>query len=99
MNLIWYSEKDGWGHLYLYDLTKKKLKNAITSGDWVVTQVLNVDEKNRTIYFNAGGREKGQDPYFSHFYSVSFDGKNLKSLTPEDGNHDVSLTPERHEIY
>ncbi len=91
---IWYSEKDGWGHLYLYDLTTKKLKNAITSGDWVVTQILSVDEKNRTIYFNAGGREKGQDPYFSHFYSVSFDGKNLKSLTPEDGNHDITLSPD-----
>ncbi len=92
---IWYSEKDGWGHLYLYDLTTKKLKNAITSGEWVVTQIVNVDEKSRTIHFNAGGREKGQDPYFSHFYSVGFDGKNLKSLTPEDGNHDVVLSPDK----
>ena len=91
---IWYTERDGWGHLYLYDLTTKKLKNQITSGDWIVTQVLNVNEKTRTIYFNANGREKGQDPYFSHFYSVGFDGKNLKSLTPEDGNHDVSLSPD-----
>ncbi len=91
---IWYSEKDGWGHLYLYDLTTKKLKNQITSGDYVVTQILDIDEKNRTIYFDANGREKGQDPYFTHFYSVGFDGKNLKSLTPEDGTHDVTLSPD-----
>ena len=91
---VWYTERSGWGHLYLYDLTTKKLKNSITSGDWVVTQILNVDEKNRVIYFNAGGREKGRDPYFSHFYRVDFDGKNLKLLTPEDGNHIITLSPD-----
>ena len=92
---VWYTERDGWGHLYLYDLTTKKLKNPITSGNWIVTQVLNVDEKNRVIYFNAGGREKGEDPYFSHLYSVGFDGGNLKSLTPETGNHDITPSPDR----
>lgn len=91
---VWYSEKDGWGHLYLYDLTTKRLKNPITSGDFVVTQIVDVDERNRNIYFNAGGREKGEDPYFSHFYSVGFDGKNLKSLTPESGNHDITVSPD-----
>ncbi len=91
---VWYSEKDGWGHLYLYDLTTKRLKNRITEGDFAVWQIVNVDEKNRKIYFNAGGRERGEDPYFSHFYSVGFDGKNLKSLTPESGSHDVALSPD-----
>ena len=91
---VWYSEKSGWGHLYLYDLTTGKLKNQITSGDWVVTQMVKVDEKNRLIYFNANGRETGEDPYFSHFYSVGFDGQNLKSLTPESGNHQVGLSPD-----
>ncbi|MGI8468543.1 MAG: DPP IV N-terminal domain-containing protein [Pyrinomonadaceae bacterium] len=91
---IWFTERDGWGHLYLYDLTSGKLKNQITSGDWAVWQVLKVDDKNRVIYFNAGGREKGEDPYFSHFYSVGFDGKNLKSLTPESGNHQVIISPD-----
>ncbi len=91
---VWYSEKEGWGHLYLYDLTTKRLKNRITEGDWVVTQIVNVDERSRKIYFNAGGREKGEDPYFSHFYSVGFDGKNLKSLSPESGNHDITVSPD-----
>ncbi len=91
---IWFTERSGWGHLYLYDLTTGKMKNQITSGDWTVWQISKVDEKTRVIYFNAGGREKGQDPYFSHFYRVGFDGKNLTSLTPEDGNHDITLTPD-----
>jgi dipeptidyl aminopeptidase/acylaminoacyl peptidase len=91
---IWYSERDDWGHLYLYDLNTGKLKNQITKGNFVVTQLLKVDEKNRRLYFNANGRETGRDPYFSHFYSVDFDGKNLKLLTPEDANHQIDLSPD-----
>jgi dipeptidyl aminopeptidase/acylaminoacyl peptidase len=91
--IIWYSERDGWGHLYLYNLTTGKLKNQITKGDWVVTQMLKVDEQNRTIYFLAGGRERGRNPYFSHLYKIGFDGRNLQLLTPEDGNHLVTLSP------
>ncbi len=91
--VIWYSERDNWGQLYLYDATTGKLKNQITTGEGVVTQLLRVDEQNRQLYFLAVGKEKGRDPYFSHFYRVGFDGKNLSLLTPEDGNHDVSLSP------
>ena len=89
---IWYSERDNWGHLYLYDATTGKLKNQITTGDFVVTRLREVDEKNRRLYFEANGREKGRDVYFSNFYSVDFDGKNFKYLTPEDGNHQVSMS-------
>ena len=92
--IIWYSEKDGWGHLYLYDLKTGKLKNQITKGDFVVTQLLKVDEKDRVLYFEAQGREEGQDVYFSNLYRIDFSGKNLKLLTPENANHDVSLSPE-----
>jgi len=91
--VIWYSERDDWSQLYLYDANTGKLKNQITSGDGVVTQVLKVDEKNRLIYFLAAGREKGRDPYFIHFYRIGFDGKNLSLLTPEDANHEISVSP------
>jgi dipeptidyl aminopeptidase/acylaminoacyl peptidase len=90
---IWFTERDGWGHLYLYDLTTGKLKNRITTGEFAVWRVLKVDEKNRTIYFLGGGREKSADPYFGHFYRVGFDGKNLALLTPENANHEISVTP------
>lgn len=91
--VIWFSERDNWGHLYLYDLATGQLKNQITTGDWVVTQLLRVDEKNRLLYFLADGREKGENPYFAHLYRIGFDGKDLTLLTPEDGNHQISFSP------
>lgn len=90
--IIWYSERDDWGHLYLYNATTGQLKYQISKGDFVVTRLLKVDEKSRMLYFEANGREKGRDPYFSHFYSIQFDGKNLKLLTPEDANHTLSIS-------
>jgi dipeptidyl aminopeptidase/acylaminoacyl peptidase len=90
---IWYSERTDWGQLYLYDLTTGKLKNAITSGDYKVWQVVKVDRDARRLYFTAGGREKG-NPYFSHFYSVKFDGSDVRSLTPDSANHSVQLAPD-----
>jgi len=91
--VIWFSERDNWGHIYLYDLETGQLKNRITSGEGNVTQVLRVDEKARQIYFLGVGREKGRDPYYSHYYKVGFDGKGLKLLTPENANHAVTLSP------
>ncbi|HVB30315.1 MAG TPA: DPP IV N-terminal domain-containing protein [Gemmatimonadaceae bacterium] len=91
--VIWYSQRSNWGHLYLYDLATGKLKNQITSGDWKVLQVLRVDQPNRRIFFTAAGREKG-DPYFVHFYSVKFDGSDFRSLTPDSANHTVQLAPD-----
>lgn len=91
---IWYSERDDWGHLYLYDLSTGKIKNQITKGSFVVTRLLKVDAENRVLFFEANGREAGRDPYFSHFYRVDFDGGNLKLLTPEDANHQITLSPD-----
>jgi len=91
--VIWFSERDNWGHLYLYDSGTGRLKNQITKGDWAVSDVLRVDQKNHLIYFLAVGREAGRNPYFKHFYRVGFDGKNLTLLTPDDGNHDIALSP------
>lgn len=90
--IIWYSERSDWGHLYLYDAVTGKLKNPITSGEFVVHKVLQVDEKNRVVYFTASGREKG-NPYFKYFYRVGFDGKKLSLLTPATGDHSISLSP------
>ena len=91
--VIWFSERDNWGQLYLYEATTGKLKNQITTGEGNVTQVLRVDEKNRVIYFLGMGRERGRDPYFRHFYRVDFDGRNARLLTPDDADHTVTLSP------
>jgi dipeptidyl-peptidase-4 len=91
--LIWFSERDNWGQLYLYDLTTGKLKQQITTGEGNVTQLLRIDEKARTLYFQGVGKEKGRDPYFRHFYKIGMDGKGLTLLTPENADHDVALSP------
>jgi dipeptidyl aminopeptidase/acylaminoacyl peptidase len=91
--LLWFSEKDNWGQMYLYDITTGKLKNQITHGEGNVTQVLHVDEKARTVYFLGVGKEPGRDPYFQHYYSIKFDGKDMKLLTPENADHAVTPSP------
>jgi len=91
--VLWFSERDNWGHLYLHDLQGGRQKRQITSGDGNITQVLHVDEINRVIYFIGVGREQGRDPYFRHFYRVSMDGGAPKLLTPADADHDISLSP------
>lgn len=91
--IVWNSQRDNWSQLYLYDLNTGKLKNQITTGEGPVSDIVRVDEKNRTVWFGARGRQKGQDPYFVHYYRVGLNGKNLVSLTPEEGNHSIQLSP------
>jgi dipeptidyl-peptidase-4 len=90
--IVWFSERDDWGNLYLYDLSTGKLKNQITRGPGNVTQVLSIDQKTRTIYFVGVGKEADRDPYFQHFYSVHFDGRGLKLLTPENADHNIKAS-------
>ena len=91
--VIWFSERDDWGQLYLYDLTTGALKSKITTGDGPVLSVERVDEKSRTIWFVAAGKIPGRDPYFRHLYRIGMNGKGLTLLTPEDGDHNIALSP------
>jgi dipeptidyl-peptidase 4 len=91
--LIWWSTRDNWIQLYLYDLRTGALKNRITNGEYNVQRLVKVDEKARQIWFTAVGKEAGRDPYFAHFYRIGFDGKGLTLLTPEVANHAISLAP------
>lgn len=90
--IVWMSERDGWNHLYLVDGRSGRLRQ-LTRGPWVVRQIVKVDEQRRQIWFAANGREAG-DPYMQHFYRVDFDGRNLRHMTPGDGWHDISLSPD-----
>ncbi len=92
--LLWFSERDNWGHLYLYDIATGKVKNQVTHGDWNVTQVLGVDEKARVLYFLGVGKEDGDDPYYQKYYRVNFDGTGLQLLTPERANHTITPRPD-----
>jgi len=91
--VIWFSERDDWGQLYLYDLTSGRLKSKITSGEGNVAQLRRVDEKSRMIWFVGNGKERGRDPYFRQFYRIRIDGTGLALLTPEDADHEIGLAP------
>ena len=92
--LLWWSQRDNWGQLYLYDATTGALKHQITTGEGNVATVIKVDERTRTIWFTGVGREPGRDPYFRHLYRIGIDGKRYTLLTPDDGDHEVSLAPD-----
>jgi dipeptidyl aminopeptidase/acylaminoacyl peptidase len=94
--VIWFSERDDWGQLYLYDLASGQLKSKITSGEGNVAQIRRVDQKNRMIWFVGNARERGRDPYFRDFYKIGMDGKGLTLLTPENADHDIALAPSGH---
>jgi dipeptidyl aminopeptidase/acylaminoacyl peptidase len=87
---IHWSERDGWGHFYLYDETGK-LKNQITSGAYHCESVLGIDETKRVLYFAANGREANEDPYYLHAYRINFDGTGLKLLNPGDFDHAMRM--------
>jgi dipeptidyl-peptidase 4 len=91
--VLWYSQRDGYGHLYLYDLGTGALKNRITAGEWMVVDVLHVDEAGGWVYFTAAGRERGRDPYHRHLYRVRLNGSGLALLTPEDADHVITMSP------
>src|SRR5882724_7363226 len=93
--IIWASERDGWEHLYLYDGATGKVKNQITKGNWIVRYVDYVDEARRQIWFRASGMISGQDPYFTHYYRINFDGTGLTPLTDADGDHTVRYSADR----
>jgi dipeptidyl-peptidase 4 len=91
--VLWFSQRDGWGHLYLYDLNSGEMKRRLTSGDWNVIDVMHLDERGGWVYFTAAGRERGRDPYHRHFYRVRLNGRNLTLLTPEDADHVITTSP------
>ena len=90
--IIWMSERDGWNHLYLYDGRTGRVKNQITRGEWVVRDVVKVDDDRRQIWFAASGMRKNEDPYFQHYYRIDFDGTHLTPLTTAGAYHDVAFS-------
>ena len=92
--ILWFSQRDNWGNLFLYDAETGALKRKITDGDWNVLDIRDVDRERRTVTFMGNEREPG-DPYFQYLYRVNLDGGDVHLLTPDSANHSVSLSPDR----
>ena len=92
--IIQWSERTGWAHLYRYN-SDGELLGAITEGQWHVSNVLGVDDAKCVIYFTATGYNKGEDPYYLHLFRVNYDGTGLKQLDPKDFCGDFSLSDDR----
>lgn len=93
-DFIWFSERAGWGHFYLYD-HDGNLKNKITSGPWRAESVVALDEKKGLAWIRGVGREANENPYYTHTYQVKLDGTDLRLLNPGDANHSTTFTPSR----
>ncbi|GAA4818612.1 S9 family peptidase [Streptomyces ziwulingensis] len=90
--VVWYSQRDGWGHLYLYGTEKGELRGQITSGPWAVQRILHVDEARRTVYFLASGLF-ADDPYRRSVCRVGLDGSGFARVTDDDLDHVVTVPP------
>ena len=91
--VLWFSQRDDWGHLYLYDARTGALERQVTRGEWNVLDIREVDEEARTVTFVGNEREPG-DPYFQYLYRVGLDDGRVELLTPDSANHTVSLSPD-----
>ena len=92
-DVIWFSERDGWGHLYRFD-GQGELRNRVTEGPWTVGDVLDIDEGTGRIVFTARGREPGRIPTMADLYTVNLDGSGFTHLGGEDADHTVRATPD-----
>jgi len=92
-DVLWFSERDGWGHLYRFG-PDGTLKNRVTSGAWAFGELLTVDQATGRIWFTARGREEGIHPNFRQLYAVNLDGSGLTRIGGEDADHTVRVTPD-----
>ncbi|MDR1864732.1 MAG: S9 family peptidase [Bacteroidales bacterium] len=90
--MLWISERDGWQHLYLYDLKTGSVKRQLTRGEWVFKSVVHIDEQKRTLIFKACGMDKNEDPYLEKYYSLNIDSGKITPLTPENATHTALFT-------
>lgn len=92
---LWRSERDGWGHLYLFDTDNSLVPRQLTRGAWVVRGIEWIDEEAGWVYFMANGVQSHQDPYHLSLCRVDLEGREFQTLTPDDGTHTIQWSPDR----
>ena len=93
-DVVWFSERDGYGHLYLYDGSTGRLKRRLTAGPWTVRNVLHMDQAQGFIYVAGNEREPGADPYYRMVYRIGLHDGRVRRLTPESADHAVASAQE-----
>ncbi len=88
--VIWFSERDGRGHLYIYDASTGELKRQLTHGDWAVRSVVGLDEAGGFIFVTGTEREPDTDPYLHKIYRIRIRDGAITLLTPEEADHEVA---------
>lgn len=88
-HFVWMSERDGYNHLYLYDLNGN-LITQLTNGEFPVIEVIKVDEKNKWVYFYANAEPH---LYYTNLYRVNFKGETFKKLSEGIGKHRIIFSP------
>lgn len=91
--LIWFSEADGWGHLYLHDASTGTRKNRITGGEWMVREIVHVDEARRRVLFLASGFDGSTDLGDRRLCAIRLDGTGFEELLTIDGDIGVGADP------
>ena len=82
--ILWYSERSGWAHLYLYDAKTGVLKNQVTSGDWLVRDIVSYDASRRELTIQTANRVEGRNPYFRDICRVNIDTSELVEVFSPD---------------
>jgi dipeptidyl aminopeptidase/acylaminoacyl peptidase len=93
--VLWFSQRHNWGHLYMYNLKTAKLKWRVTKGPLNVKRIVKIDRGKRLLYFIGSCRQPG-NPYYDYFYKISFRGRGMKCLNPERAHHTVALSPDNN---
>ncbi len=86
---LWTSERDGFNHIYLYTLDGQLVKQ-LTKGEWDVSEILGVDEKNKLVYFMASE----VSPLENHLYAIDLNGKRMRRMTQTPGWHTIEFAPD-----
>ena len=95
--LLWYSERTGWGHLYLYCLKTGKLKNAVTSGPGLVRDVVKYLPEKREVWVQMAAQTKGRDPYYRNLVRVNIDTGEMVKVA--DSDHEYVVITERNDFF
>lgn len=94
--LLWYSDRSGWAHLYLYDLTTGQVKRAVTEGSWLVRNILHVDTERRELWIQTAGRTPHRNPYYCDICRVSLETGELVAVIATD--HEYIVCDQRSRI-